>query len=206
MLANPRLIALAHQRLEECVEACMPYIEAREGTRFDRRRADVAIALLLACFHLAMQHYLAAESSDLGTLFTDALGTARDSWPDHAPPHPPRPIGARRHPTRPLTGETHGNPALPTRQDRLPAVAGLHRRMAGRADRLSLPCPALSSKPMVDSFSIPGIPSLKAQDLQRELFADTGDAEDRARRDRRRRRRRGTHAPVKPPTPTRSRT
>ena len=36
------------------------------------------------------------------------------------------------------------------------------------------------SKPMVDSFSIPGIPSLKAQDLQKELFADTGDAEDRA--------------------------
>ena len=33
---------------------------------------------------------------------------------------------------------------------------------------------------MVDSFSIPGIPSLKAQDLQEELFADTGDAEDRA--------------------------
>src|SRR4029077_5329968 len=36
------------------------------------------------------------------------------------------------------------------------------------------------SKRMVDSFSIPGIPSLKAQDLQKELFADTGDAEDRA--------------------------
>ena len=61
MLANPRLIALAHQRLEECVEACMPYIEAREGAHFDRRRVDVAIALLLACFHLAMQHYLTAD-------------------------------------------------------------------------------------------------------------------------------------------------
>ncbi len=78
MLANPRLIALAHQRLEECVEACMPYIEAREGAHFDRRRVDVAIAVLLACFHLAMKHYLTAESSDLDTLFTDALGTARE--------------------------------------------------------------------------------------------------------------------------------
>ena len=36
------------------------------------------------------------------------------------------------------------------------------------------------SKPMVDSFSIPGIPSLKAQDLQKELFPDTADAEDQA--------------------------
>ncbi len=36
------------------------------------------------------------------------------------------------------------------------------------------------SKPMVDTFSIPGIPSLKAQDLQKELFADTKNAEDQA--------------------------
>ena len=36
------------------------------------------------------------------------------------------------------------------------------------------------SKPMVDTFSIPGIPSLKAQDLQKELFADTPNAEDQA--------------------------
>lgn len=36
------------------------------------------------------------------------------------------------------------------------------------------------SKPMVDTFSIPGIPSLKAQDLQKELFPGTADAEDQA--------------------------
>ena len=36
------------------------------------------------------------------------------------------------------------------------------------------------SKPMVDTFSIPGIPSLKAQDLQKQLFADTANAEDQA--------------------------
>lgn len=36
------------------------------------------------------------------------------------------------------------------------------------------------SKPMVDSFSIPGIPSLKAQDLQKELFPGTPDAQDQA--------------------------
>ncbi len=36
------------------------------------------------------------------------------------------------------------------------------------------------SKPMVDTFSIPGIPSLEAQTLQQELFPDTPDAEDQA--------------------------
>ena len=50
MLANPRLIALAHQRLEECVEACMPYIEAREGSPLrppSRRRGHRAHARVL---------------------------------------------------------------------------------------------------------------------------------------------------------------
>lgn len=36
------------------------------------------------------------------------------------------------------------------------------------------------SKPMVDSFSIPGIPSEQAQQLQQELFPESGDAFDRA--------------------------
>ncbi len=36
------------------------------------------------------------------------------------------------------------------------------------------------SKPMVDSFTIPGIPSLQAQDLQKELFTGTPDAENLA--------------------------
>ena len=36
------------------------------------------------------------------------------------------------------------------------------------------------SKPLVDSFSIPGIPSLKAQSMQKELFPGTGDAVESA--------------------------
>jgi RND superfamily putative drug exporter len=34
------------------------------------------------------------------------------------------------------------------------------------------------AKPMVDTFSIPGIPSLQAQETQQELFPDTPNAED----------------------------
>ena len=36
------------------------------------------------------------------------------------------------------------------------------------------------SKPMTDSFSIPGIPSEEAADLQAELFPESQDAFDRA--------------------------
>ena len=36
------------------------------------------------------------------------------------------------------------------------------------------------SKPEVDTFSIPGIPSLKAQDLQKQLFPGTANAESQA--------------------------
>ena len=39
---------------------------------------------------------------------------------------------------------------------------------------------ATISKPMVDTFSIPGIPSEQAQELQQELFPSTGDAFDQA--------------------------
>ncbi|MDP2775026.1 MAG: MMPL family transporter, partial [Nocardioides sp.] len=39
---------------------------------------------------------------------------------------------------------------------------------------------ATMSKPMTDSFSIPGIPSEKASDLQAELFPDAVDAFDQA--------------------------
>ena len=79
MLANPRLIALAHQRLQECVESCMVYIEKREDDSFVRARVDVALALVIACFHLAMDRYLDDDvESDLATLFHESLGTARE--------------------------------------------------------------------------------------------------------------------------------
>ena len=39
---------------------------------------------------------------------------------------------------------------------------------------------ATMSKPMTDAFSIPGIPSEKAADLQAELFPESTDAFDQA--------------------------
>ncbi len=70
---NPRLLALAHQRLKESVESCMGFIEQREGPGFDRHRVDLAIALVLVCFHHAMDRYLEDDASDLATLVTESV-------------------------------------------------------------------------------------------------------------------------------------
>ena len=58
MLENPRLIALGAERLRQSVESSVVHAEKREGDQFDRRRFDVA--------------------TDLPSLFTAALSTARD--------------------------------------------------------------------------------------------------------------------------------
>ena len=83
MQANPRLVGFAHRQLQACIEACMPAIATREGRRFDRARVDVAIALILACCHLAMDRYLDSDVEDdphrdLAVVFSDTLATARD--------------------------------------------------------------------------------------------------------------------------------
>ncbi len=79
MIENPRLIALAHQRLAECVESYMVYVERREGEAFSRTRVDVALAVVLACVHLAMDRFLADGVEDsLPALFATTIDTARD--------------------------------------------------------------------------------------------------------------------------------
>ena len=78
MQANPRLVGFAHRQLQAFVESVMPQIAAREGRRFDRARVDVAIALILACCHLAMDRYLDSDvETELAVAFTDTLATAR---------------------------------------------------------------------------------------------------------------------------------
>jgi AcrR family transcriptional regulator len=79
MVENPRLIALAAERLRQSVESCVVHAEKREGGHFDRRRLDVAIGLVLVCFHIAMERYLDDDvETDLSSLFTASLATARD--------------------------------------------------------------------------------------------------------------------------------
>jgi hypothetical protein len=79
MQANPRLISHALDRLQELVESSMGLVEQREGTAYDRARFDVALALVVACLHVAMDRFLTGEhGADLAPLFLATIGTARD--------------------------------------------------------------------------------------------------------------------------------
>ena len=79
MLENPRLITVGAERLRQSVESCVVHAERREGARFDRRRFDVAVGVVLVCFHIAMERYLDDDvETDLSSLFSASLATARD--------------------------------------------------------------------------------------------------------------------------------
>ena len=58
LLANPRLLSAVHQRHETISAEVVGHIVAREGKAFNRDRATVAIALLAAIFHSAIENYV----------------------------------------------------------------------------------------------------------------------------------------------------
>lgn len=79
MLANPRLIARSHRRLEEAVEAFMAAARERDGSDFDAHRSKAAVAVMLAVFHVALEHYLSdVRRRDLSALFAETLQTTRE--------------------------------------------------------------------------------------------------------------------------------
>ncbi len=79
MRSNPRLISLALEHLQDLVESCIGFVEQREGDAFDRTRFDVALTIVVACLHLAMDRFLTGEhGTDLAPLFTSTLRTAHE--------------------------------------------------------------------------------------------------------------------------------
>ncbi|MET3961193.1 AcrR family transcriptional regulator [Marmoricola sp. OAE513] len=58
LLANPRLLSAVHQRHESISAEVVAHIVTREGKAFNRDRATVAIALLAAVFHSAIENYV----------------------------------------------------------------------------------------------------------------------------------------------------
>lgn len=78
LLAEPRLLTHARDQLQACVESCMAPMQLREGERFDRARVDMAIVLILACVHVAMDRFV-DDGTDavFADLFTESLATAR---------------------------------------------------------------------------------------------------------------------------------
>ena len=166
---NPRLIALTKEDFEASGEM-IPHARSsvREGADVRRHPRPCAVpGDRLARSRLALDHYLEHPDEDLVDLFN--ARSALSGRPSSNPPHLPTP----------QEDNPHGNPALPDRQDRLPAVADLPRRLDRGDDR----CQRLRGHHVQADdrrFSIPGIPSEQAADLQAELFPGSKDAFDEA--------------------------
>lgn len=76
---HPRLLAQVLERMQELVESCQGFVQQREGAAYDRARFDVAVAVVVACLHLAMDRFLTGEhGTDLSPLLLDTLATAHD--------------------------------------------------------------------------------------------------------------------------------
>lgn len=79
MEQNPRLMALAHNRFHAFAEEFMDEVRAREGSSFDRHRAQVAVALLASLFAQTLDAYVSGSSkAPLADLYAKALKTARE--------------------------------------------------------------------------------------------------------------------------------
>ena len=78
LLANPRLLAAAHDRFLTMSGRMVEEIRAREGAAFDGRRAQVAVRLLAALFDAALENFLAdPHERPLTDAYDDALHAAR---------------------------------------------------------------------------------------------------------------------------------
>lgn len=58
LVANPRLLSAVHHRHEAMSAEVVGHIVTREGNTFSKTRAKVAVALLAAIFHSAIENYL----------------------------------------------------------------------------------------------------------------------------------------------------
>jgi len=78
MLANPRLIARAHECYTEISAEVVDHIATREGPTFAALRARVAVSVLAALFDSALDEYLVdPEERPILVHFDESLRTAR---------------------------------------------------------------------------------------------------------------------------------
>lgn len=79
MLAEPRLMAAAHDRFQKVTEDFVGEIRIRQGSRFEEDRARLVVRLLGAVFdHTFEQFVVDADDRPLDELFIASIGTARD--------------------------------------------------------------------------------------------------------------------------------
>lgn len=78
MAATPKLLAAMHERFTRLSEEIVAAVADREGPGFDRRRARVAVAVLIAVFDVAFEELLDARGGRLlPDHFSTTLRTAR---------------------------------------------------------------------------------------------------------------------------------
>ena len=78
LLANPRLLAAAHDRFFAISGQIVEEIREREGAAFDAHRAQIAVRLLAALFDAALDGFLAdPHERPLADAYDDALRAAR---------------------------------------------------------------------------------------------------------------------------------
>lgn len=78
MLANPRLIARAHECYIDISAQVVEHIGVREGPTFVALRARVAVSVLAALFDSALEEYLVdADERPIDFHFDESLRTAR---------------------------------------------------------------------------------------------------------------------------------
>lgn len=78
MLANPRLIARAHECYTDVSAQIVTHIATREGPTFAALRARVAVSVLAALFDSALEEYLVDDDErSIAFHFDESLRTAR---------------------------------------------------------------------------------------------------------------------------------
>jgi len=80
LAAEPRLVALAHQRFEVMGAGLLKLVARREGTDHDVDRARVVIHVLAALFDIALTTFLSDPARELPDVFNDAIGRARAAF------------------------------------------------------------------------------------------------------------------------------
>jgi AcrR family transcriptional regulator len=80
LAAEPRLMAVAHERFTTVGAQVVELVAAREGDEHDATRATIVVRLLAVLFDFALTAFVADPRRELHELFDDAIRSARSAF------------------------------------------------------------------------------------------------------------------------------
>jgi AcrR family transcriptional regulator len=80
LAAEPRLVALAHERFEDMGAALLVLVGSREGADHDAARARIVIHVLAALFDIALTTFMSDPTREFPDTFHDAISRARAAF------------------------------------------------------------------------------------------------------------------------------